>query len=104
MLPFEYTPPTVRVYNKFIPTYPVVKQNETNLNETTQKEIYQPRPKFKVGKIDVIGQVSIKFSEDMLVDDDLDFAKVFEVFVENQITGEREYGAYQGSESATRLL
>ena len=40
----------------------------------------------------------------MLVEDDLDFSKVFEVFVESLIKGEREYGAYQGSESATRLL
>ena len=40
----------------------------------------------------------------MLVEDDLDFSQVFEVFVESQITGEREYGAYKGSESATRLV
>jgi hypothetical protein len=94
----------VVVYNKFIPPPPVVKQNETKFNETTQKNIYLPRPKFKAGKINVIGQVSIEFSQDMLVEDDLDFSQVFEVFVESQITGEREYGAYKGSESATRLL
>ena len=94
----------VVVYNKFIPPPLVIKPKQIKFNETIQQEIYTPRPTFKVGKINVIGQVSIKFSQNMLVEDDLDFSQVFEVFIESQITGEREYGTYQKSESTTRQL
>ena len=74
--------------NVFIPRYNFT--TVTNNTETIKKEIYVSRPTFKAGKINVIGQVSIKFSQNMLVDDDLDFSQVFELFIQSQMTGKRE--------------
>ena len=41
------------------------------------------RPKFKIGRVNVIGQVSIKFNQNMYIRENINYTKVFDVSIES---------------------